>query len=399
MTSTPIPIIRVTLDELHDVPVPGARDGQRVWIEVSREGQVVGVVEALTDAGYVRATTLVERTRLLEKVVVESFEPLADAALPSATVVVPTICQDPERLAATIDQLSELDYPRFDIVVVDNRPDPLRSALPEFRDHARVRTYWEPHRGVSAARNKGIDEATGDIVAFTDDDVFVERHWLRELVTRFVRSPEVDAVSGLVLPLELRTDAQLWFEEFFGGFNSSFSEDLMSLELLKDDPLFPYATGRFGAGCNMAVRRSALDSRGGFDVTLGVGTPSRGGEDLAMLMKQVLTGGTVAFEPRAIVRHQHRETPEQFFSQVFGYGVGLSAMFTELIIRDPRHLWRMARRLPGGLRLLTKPREERSPSLRTSYPKGVFVKHVLGMAFGPIAYAQSVARERRGRAT
>ena len=107
----------------------------------------------------------------------------------------------------------------------------------------------------------------------------------------------------------------------------------------------------------------------------------------------------MAFEPRAVVRHQHRETPEQFFSQVFGYGVGLSAMFTALVIRDPRHLWHMARRLPGGLRLLTKPREERSPSQRASYPKGVFVKHVLGMALGPIAYAQSVTRERRGRAT
>ena len=71
-------------------------------------------------------------------------------------------------------------------------------------------------------------------------------------------------------------------------------------------------------------------------------------------------------------------------------------MFTALIIRDPRHLWRMLRRLPGGLRLLTKPRDERSPSQRAMYPKQVFVRHLLGLAFGPLAYVQSVVRERRG---
>ena len=381
---------------MHDIEVPGARDGQRVWVEVSQAGQVVGVVEAFTDGDLIRATTLTEQVKLLKPVVVSSIEMLDDSALPRATVVVPTICKDPERLAAAIDRLSDLDYPSYDIVVVDNRPDVRRSALPEFRDHDRVRSYWQPHRGVSAARNKGIEEATGDFVAFTDDDVLVDSRWLREVATRFVRSPEVDAICGLVLPLELRTEPQLWFEEFFGGFNGTYSAELMSMELLKDDPLFPYATGRFGAGCNIAFRRSVLIAKGGFDLTLGVGTPSRGGEDLALMMRQVLTGGTVAFEPRAVVRHQHRESKEEFLSQVFGYGIGLSAMFTALIVRDPRHLGRVMRRLPGGLRLLTKPREERSPSHRASYPKRVFAIHLLGMSLGPIAYARSVARERRG---
>ncbi len=383
-------------DSLEDVLIPDARDGQRVWVEMCHSSQVVGIIEATVEKGVVRASMLNRRAQLPGLTVLSPTRRLDDDALPRATVVVPTICQDPERLATTINRILDLDYPNFDVVVVDNRPDPKRSLLPRFRDQAKVGSCWQPHRGVSSARNMGIENSLGDLVAFTDDDVTVEVNWLRELATRFVLNPEVDGVCGLVLPVELRTEAQLWFEEFFGGFNKSFSFELLSMALMKDDPLFPYATGRFGAGCNMAIRRSALIAKGGFDVTLGVGTPTRGGEDLAMMMKQVLTGGTVAFEPRAVVRHQHRETESQFVSQVFGYGMGLSAMFTALIIRDPRHLWRMARRLPGGLRLLTKPRDERSPSQHATYPKWVFLNHVLGMALGPIAYAHSAARERRG---
>jgi cellulose synthase/poly-beta-1,6-N-acetylglucosamine synthase-like glycosyltransferase len=290
----------------------------------------------------------------------------------------------------------DLNYPDFDIVVVDNRPDPNRPPLPIFQGDGRVHACWEPHRGVSAARNAGIARATGEFVAFTDDDAVVDGDWLREIGARFAACPGVDGVSGLVLPLELRTEPQLWFEEFFGGFNQSFSAELMSMELLADDPLFPYSTGRFGAGCNMAIRRSALIARGGFDVTLGVGTPSRGGEDLAMFMKLVLTGGTLAFEPRAVVRHQHRETEEDFFSQVFGYGTGLTAMFTALILHDPRHIIQMIGRAPEGLRLLTRPRDERSPSEHASYPRRTYAYHLLGLAYGPIAYARSVARERWG---
>jgi glycosyltransferase involved in cell wall biosynthesis len=312
------------------------------------------------------------------------------------SVVVPTICKNPQRLKLTVDHLLGLNYPKFDIIVVDNRPDPNRSPLPDFGRDA-VRVFWEPHRGVSAARNCGFENATGDFVAFTDDDAEVDVNWLLEMGRRFVSSPTVDGIGGLVLPMELRTTPQLWFEEFFGGFNQSFSAELMSMEILADDPLFPYATGRFGAGVNMAIRRSAFVANGGFDETLGVGTPSRGGEDLSLFMRQVLNGGTVAFEPRAVVRHQHRETREEFFDQVFGYGTGLTAMFTALIVSDPRHVPRMIRRLPGAVRLLMKPRDQRSPSSRATYPRRTYIYHLLGMACGPIAYARSVVRTRRER--
>ena len=142
----------------------------------------------------------------------------------------------------------------------------------------------------------------------------------------------------------------------------------------------------------MAFRKMALVKDGGFDITLGTGSPARGGEDLEIFMRQVLSGGTVAFEPRAVVNHQHRETEQAFNNQVFSYGVGLSAMFTELIIRDPRHLFKLLSRVPGGYRLLSKPRDERSPSLAPSYPLRAYPYHLLGLLYGPVAYFQSALR-------
>jgi len=323
---------------------------------------------------------------------------LADELLPRATVIVPTIGQDFERLTRGVEALLALDYPDFEILLVDNRPDPDRDPLPEFAGNDRLRVLYERERGASSARNRGIASATGEFVAFTDDDVTIDPQWLRELGTRFVTNPEVDGIGGLVLPLELSTQPQLWFEEFFGGFSKSYSAEILSVALLSaEDKMFPYAPGRFGAGCNMAFRLSALRAKGGFDRYLGTGTPSRGGEDLARFMKQVLSGGTLAFEPRALVRHRHRASEEEFLTQVFGYGTGLTAMFTALIIRDPRHIIPLIRRIPGGFRLLTKPRHERSMSSAPSYPRRAYIYHLLGMAYGPLAYARSVARSKMGR--
>jgi len=389
----PIPIVRTELDELADLEIDGVTSGQRVWMEVLKGTQVVGIVEGVAQDGGLSKSRIQDLTRDFADMVLPPPVPISDDRLPKASVVVPTICQDPSRLRLTVEALVALNYPDFDVIIVDNRRDLHVAPLPSFPGGDKVRVFREPKPGVSAARNRGIANATGEFVAFTDDDVTIETNWLRELGRRFIASPEVDGIGGLVLPMELRTQPQLWFEEFFGGFNQSFSAEVMSMELLAEtDKLFPYATGRFGAGCNMAFRRSALERKGGFDVTLGTGTPAHGGEDLALFMKHVLTGGTLAYEPRAVVHHQHRRTEHDFLKQVFGYGVGLTAMFTALIVRDPRHIARMIPRIPAGFRLLTKPRDERSPSVSASYPRRAYVRHVLGMAYGPLAYAISVAR-------
>lgn len=392
-TWTPIRIVPVDVETLDVLDAGEFTPGQRLWLEVSKRGQIVGIIEAFAESGSLSTSYVQGLTSDLAKVDIPTDQPIIDDLLPKASVVVPTACRETTQLNATIESLLALDYPDFDVIVVDNRPGSRKGGLTLSTTDRRVRVVEESKRGVAAARNRGIADSTSDIVAFTDDDVAIDQQWLRFIASRFLRNPEVDGIGGLVLPVELKEPSQLWFEEFFGGFTQLFSTEIMSMKLsAKKDGMFPYSPGMFGAGCNMAFRRSALDKNGGFDVLLGTGTPSRGGEDLAIFMKQVLTGGTVAFEPRAVVRHHHRNNEEAFFKQVFGYGTGLTAMFTALILQDPRHLFRILRRVPGAYRILSKPRDERSPSSVASFPRRTHVLHLLGMIYGPFAYFGSVVR-------
>jgi hypothetical protein len=170
--------------------------------------------------------------------------------------------------------------------------------------------------------------------------------------------------------------------------------------LLKDsDKMFPYAVGRFGAGCNMAYRRSTLLRLGGFDVEIGGGTLARGGEDVSVAIQLVVHGGTFAYEPGAVVRHTHRRTEEEFMRQVFNYGVGLTATYSAMIVRDPRHLVAMLRRVPIGVRHLVRPAKQRSPSAAPSYPQRALGYQILGMLYGPLAYVRSVSKTRRSANT
>jgi glycosyltransferase involved in cell wall biosynthesis len=384
----PVPILTLDLDALSEPEFD--RSATSVRVEVTRTGQIVGVLESSVTDGRWAPDTVDEALRRFGGVATSKTS-IGDEHLPSISVVVPTIAVDPLELKRTIDSLTSLDYPRVEILLVDNRRNS-QSSLSSLSSDARVHVLEESRPGISAARNRGIDAATGDVVAFTDDDVSVEPTWLRALGTCFALHPEVEGVGGLVMPRELETQPQLWFEQFFGGFSRSFEASLMSVSLTGDsDPMFPYAPGRFGAGCNMAFRRSSLQGAGGFNLALGTGTLARGGEDLAMFLNLALDGATLAFEPAALVRHSHRRSEAAFLNQVFGYGVGLTAMYSSLVAEHPRRIRDLATRIPDGFRLMTRSRFSRSTNTRPTFPESCRARHRLGMAYGPVAYARSVA--------
>ena len=391
----PVALVQIEVDAPTSPHCDHLNPGDREWIEVLKQGQVVGVVEAVAGEDGLPPLLREELARSFADVTPAPRKRLPDADLPKATVVVPTICQNPAELVRTVDSLVSLDYPDFEIILVDNRSGPDRAPLPTFSDARRVRVVVEPRRGISAARNRGSASAAGDIVAFTDDDVVVKQDWLRVIGTRFAQDPKLDAIGGLVLPAELDTEPQLWFEVFYGGFSRSFRAETFSIERLRGtDDLFPYAPARFGAGCNMAFRRSTLEEIGGFDSSLVTGTPAKGGEDLAMFIELITRGGTLAFEPAALIWHSHRRTEREFMRQVFSYGTGLTAMYTAIISRHPQHLIELIRRIPAGIRLVIRPRGVRSASRTPSYPRRALVYQLLGMAYGPVAYARSVIRNR-----
>jgi cellulose synthase/poly-beta-1,6-N-acetylglucosamine synthase-like glycosyltransferase len=280
---------------------------------------------------------------------------------PFASVVVPTVFGRPELLAGVLKALCAMDYPDYEVLVVDNRGDPVGPGF----DDPRIRYLATNRPGASAARNEGVRAARGEIVAFTDDDVDVDPGWLRAIVARFVEEPDADCVTGAVLPKELETRAQQWFEEHGAGSAREYRRASFARVGWKvhdrvagtTDSL--YKLGPYGTGANMAFRASALHKLGGFDEALGPGTPAKAGEDIELFLRLLSTGNRLAVEPAAIVRHTHRRTYPELREQMEGYGRGLTAMLTAAVLRHPSHLVGLALiAVPGAISML---RSDRPP--------------------------------------
>jgi len=262
-----------------------------------------------------------------------SLADLADARpsarsgpLPPVTVAVCTRDRTDD-LVRCLDSLSRLDYPHLDLLVVDNAPSSDATERLVRESYPSVRYVLEPRPGLDWARNRAIEAARGEIIAYTDDDVVVDSGWVRALALVFAEDADVMAVTGLVVPSELETEAQLLFERY-GGFGRGFER-----RWYRVDPRGGrYATvhlgaGRFGTGANMAYRLDVFDRIGPFDPALDVGTPTNGGGDLEMFFRVLQEGYMLVYEPGAIVRHRHRRDYRQLRSQITNNGIGLFSYF------------------------------------------------------------------------
>ena len=368
------------------------------FILACRSGCPLGIVEIPLQGTRITAAELEQelRRQLGEAWCRESsYSHSRGAKLARASVVVPSIFARPAQLQRCVERLAELDHPDYEIIVVDNRPG---NAPPTAIEGARV--VREPHRGISAARNRGIATATGEIIAFTDDDVAVDRRWLRVLSERFARQPDVAAITGLVVPGELETSAQVLFEQSGSSPDRVFVpltfKRIGRFQVLRHAPAEGgdrvhslYATGEFGLGSNMAFRTSVLRTVGGFDEALGTGTPARGGEDLAMLLELLAGGYQLAYEPEAITFHSHRDSLDQLEDQINGYGIGFTAMLTAVVLRDPRHVVGLAAALAPWLRSLRDPASAKQAHHTQDYPSGLARAELRGMLAGPFEYLRS----------
>jgi O-antigen biosynthesis protein len=310
------------------------------------------------------------------------------------TVVVSTRDR-PGSLARCLGALAQVAYAPFEVVVVDNAPS-TRETLAVVQEQsevdARFRYVRERRPGLSRARNRGLREAHGELVAFTDDDVMVDARWLDGVVQGFARSVSVSCVTGLVPSAHLDTAEQRYFDQRVSWAVSCTPRRYDLVAGAGESALYPYTAGQFGTGANFAFRTAALRDLGGFDEALGASAPAGGGEDLDVFVRTILAGHTIAYEPAAIVWHEHRPELRQLRRQLFNYGVGLAAFATKYLsnrctARD------VLVRLPGGLRHLQgiAARAGRPAEL----PRSVLAWEVLGLAWGPIAYGLGRRRDRR----
>jgi GT2 family glycosyltransferase len=312
---------------------------------------------------------------------------------PFVSVIVPTR-ERAERLGRCLTSILRTAYPvdRREVIVVDNDPRTAETRDLLKRSFPGVRYVREDAPGSASARNRGVDHAAGELVVFTDDDVLVDRYWLLELARAYEDAPAVGAVTGLLVPMELETPAQVWFEQY-GGFGRGYERRTYNLtDSRPPDPLFPYSAGVFGTGNSMSFRRSALEAIGGFDPALGNGTPALGGVDSEVLLRTVLEGHTVVYEPRSLAYHAHRRDYAGLRRQIYSYGTGLSAYLLKTMIERPRLLPDFAARVPRGFVYALSPRSGKNARKERGYPRRLTFDELRGMAYGPVAYFRSRRR-------
>ncbi|MER7480475.1 glycosyltransferase [Streptomyces sp. NPDC126510] len=316
-----------------------------VFVLVRRGGRPVGTLLGQVPEGVDPKTVLAERARM-------ECGPagLGEPGEPPFTSVVVATRERAGQLARALDSLLAQEHPRFEIVVVDNAPVTSETReLVERKYAERVRYVCEPVPGLAAAHNAGLDRVRGEVVAFTDDDVVADPRWLTELTAPFAADPGLGCSTGLILPARLTTPAQVLLESH-GGFAKGFTPRTYDpAHPPGDEPLFPFTAGRFGSGANMAFRTAVLRSVGGFDPATGAGTAARGGDDLYGFVRVLAQGHRLRYTPYALVWHHHRETWRDLETQAYGYGAGLTAYLTAVLVNRPALLPAFLARLPRGL--------------------------------------------------
>jgi glycosyltransferase involved in cell wall biosynthesis len=198
---------------------------------------------------------------------------------------------------ACLASLRTLRYDNFEVIVVN---DGSTDRTPEIAErYPEVRIFSQENKGLSVARNVGIENATGTIVAFTDADCVVDPDWLTYLAYKFVHSGFV-AVGGPNLPPPEAARVPACVAAAPGG----------PTHVLIDDEVAEHIPG-----CNMAFLKSALDEIGGFDPIYRAA-----GDDVDLCWRLQNYGHPIGFSPAAMVWHFRRNTIKAYLKQQMGYG-------------------------------------------------------------------------------
>ena len=313
-------------------PPPAVRlapDESGIALVSRRKGAVVGF--ALHELAPGTALEPAQVAALLDPAPGEAPPPDPSQPAPRISVVVCTRDR-PQLLARCLDGLAAQSPPPEEVLVVDNAPSD--DATAKLAAERGVRYVEEPCPGLDFARNRALREATGEVLAFVDDDVVPDRGWLEGVRTVWRDHPDAGAMTGQVLPFELVSDSQVAFERR-GGFRGGNAPIRYEGLDRPGDPVYPYGPGMFGAGCNMAVRRDVARRLGGFDEALDTGPPLPGGGDIDLFHRVLRAGFPLVYEPRAVVFHRHRRDDAALRRQYDSWGRSLMAWATKTYRRDP----------------------------------------------------------------
>ena len=225
--------------------------------------------------------------------------------VPLVSVVIPTYSR-PRQLLHCLDAFCSQTMPpsEFELVVVDDgSPVPLDAIVASFQSRLNVRLLRQPNAGPSAARNRGVREARGEFIAFTDDDCLPEPAWLNMLLQEARSRPHAlvggTTVNGLKGDFFAAT-SQLIVDFVYEHFNAN-----------PDD-------GYFLASNNILCSRAWFQEMGGFDESF----PRAGGEDRDFCDRWRMRGWPITWQSAARVEHRHGQSFRQFVDLYIRYGRG-----------------------------------------------------------------------------
>jgi glycosyltransferase involved in cell wall biosynthesis len=244
------------------------------------------------------------------------------------SVVIPTYNRAAE-LEQTLASLAKINHPgSWEVIVVDNNsrdatPQAVANAAAQFP--TALRYVFEPRAGRSAALNAGIEAATGEIIANTDDDVRFEPEWLLQAAEALSRE-QCDFVGGKVLPI-WRGPRPSWLSDKGG-------QHWAVIALLDFGPE-PVEFGKRYAplGVNLAFRREAFDRAGLWDRGLGRKAGTLLGQEVREWMLRARAAGLKGmYAPKMVVHHvipAERMRKRYFRKWSYWHGVSRAMLYQQ----------------------------------------------------------------------
>lgn len=252
---------------------------------------------------------------------------MSSEALRNASLIIPSINR-PQLLLETVESVLAGNVVPAEIIIVDQSGASHAALASRTADHCELRYMQVSSVGVSRARNLGIRSARHAILAFLDDDMFVDADWFANLVRAVVEAGPRAVVSGRVMPERAAAAS---------GFVPSTMEDETSVVY----------EGRIGMDIlysgNMALHRSATDDIGGFDERLGGGTSFPTAEDNDFAHRLLEAGYRIHYVPDAIVEHRAWRTGRDYLSIRWQYGRGQGGFYAKHFDLRDRYMLRRAR--------------------------------------------------------
>ena len=225
---------------------------------------------------------------------------------PLFSVIIPTYNR-PQKLSKCLSALSEMDYPNFEVVIVDDgSPINLDEIICIWAKKLTINLVKQENQGPSTARNSAVNHAKGKFLAFTDDDCIPAKDWLSQFAQQLEKTPDAlmggITINGLDRNIYAST-SQMLVDYLYDYYNQGDNKNRQT---------------SFFTSNNFAVSKEIFKHIGGFNQKF----PLAAAEDRELCDRTLTLGYEMIYLPSALVYHYHDLTLTQFWQQHFNYGRG-----------------------------------------------------------------------------